>query len=466
MTNFLNVLFGLLIFFFSAQADPNIKVFDELIEPVLQAKCVHCHGEQKSKGKLRMDSKEQLLAGGSGAGEDILIKGDYDNSELIFRITLPKEDIEAMPPMEGDHDYNPVTSEELAVMKSWINLGADFDLLISELDESAKKAAEHVLKNMPENKFIVSTEIAKSLPLVPSANTKIIHALKKIGVVVMPIAQNTNALYVNASCLGESFNDEKLRHLEALSPQLLWLNLARTAVSDEGGVSLSKFSLLTRLHLENTFITDAISPYLQNLSNLEYLNLYGTSVSDSSITYLKDLRKLEKIFLWQTKFTDFGIEKLRKEFVDHRQYSKLKSQSVILSNKVQRITEEENKKVSSKEKILQQVSKESTDQRPVNKTCFMNGKVVNDSKVSIFEGRKVGFCCQKCKTKFDKEPSTYRSKIIDFEPSEKFKVAFAALQEAQAIMDRKIENIGVDLRITSAKLQSLGPEINNGWATP
>ncbi|MEC7393340.1 MAG: c-type cytochrome domain-containing protein, partial [Verrucomicrobiota bacterium] len=98
----LSICFGL-----SAVEDQNsLKVFESVIQPVFSAKCIHCHGTEKNKGKLRMHTKEDLLKGGSGAGEDMIVAGDSESSELIFRITLPKEDDEAMPPLEDEEHYN------------------------------------------------------------------------------------------------------------------------------------------------------------------------------------------------------------------------------------------------------------------------------------------------------------------------------------------------------------------------
>ena len=46
-----------------------LQVFAEVIQPVLQRDCVSCHGPEKPKGKLRLDSLEALLKGGEfGAG--------------------------------------------------------------------------------------------------------------------------------------------------------------------------------------------------------------------------------------------------------------------------------------------------------------------------------------------------------------------------------------------------------------
>ena len=115
-----------------------------------------------------------------------------------------------MPPMEDEAHYNPVTPQELSVLKSWIQLGASFDAMISDLEGTAKEAAEHVLKNLP--KKILSATAAKIpvLPEVETANPAFVRKVKDAGILIMPIAQNTNALYVNASYLGKDFDDEKL----------------------------------------------------------------------------------------------------------------------------------------------------------------------------------------------------------------------------------------------------------------
>jgi len=93
----------------SDKSDKN--VYDSLILPVFAAKCQECHGENKSKGKLKLHTKKDFLKGGSGVGADIIVKGNIEESELIYRITLPKEDEEAMPPMEDSDHYNPVTRQ-------------------------------------------------------------------------------------------------------------------------------------------------------------------------------------------------------------------------------------------------------------------------------------------------------------------------------------------------------------------
>ena len=77
---------------FAAKSPEEAKVYADVIQPLLNAKCVSCHGETKQKGKLRLDTAEHTFKGGKGAKADIIVKGTIDDSELTYRVSLPKDD--------------------------------------------------------------------------------------------------------------------------------------------------------------------------------------------------------------------------------------------------------------------------------------------------------------------------------------------------------------------------------------
>ena len=465
MKSFIHLIIVLSIFnvLHANESQMSLKVFDRVIQPVFSARCIHCHGAEKNKGMLRMHNRDDLLRGGSGVGEDIIVAGDSEMSELIFRITLPKDDDEAMPPYEGDDHYNPVTERELEVIKSWIELGASFDLMISQLEENAKQSAIHVLQNLPKQTTSRLALKTPTLPEVKAADPNLIKSLSNKGLLVMPIAQNTNAIYVNASYTGKAFDNEMLRLLEPLAEQLLWLNLARTGITDQAGSSLSKFTLLRRLHLENTHLSDEISPHLAKLTDLEYLNLYGTKVSDASVGYLQNLKNLEKIFLWETNFTQNGAINLRKGFVNAKRYDELQANHLKHSQNVSEVTKHHSMIIKGIEEKLNEVGAISQDENAINVKCPVANKPVDKNKVSVFEGRKIAFCCDKCKDKFKNDPPSFRSKINGFEPSNDFATLTASLRQAQLAMDNAIEVESSKLRSVSTELRSIGPEINMGW---
>ena len=52
--------------------------------------------------------------------------------------------------------------------------------------------------------------------------------------------------------------------------------------------------------------------HLKSLPNLTYLNLYGTKVTDAGLEHLKALPKLQRLYVWQTEVTDEGAANLAK----------------------------------------------------------------------------------------------------------------------------------------------------------
>jgi uncharacterized membrane protein len=88
------------------------------IYPIFEAKCVLCHGEQKVKGGLRLDSYDLLMRGGTSGA--VIIPGKPERSILLERITLPPDHKKFMPG-EGKPPLKP---EEVAWIRAWIAQGA------------------------------------------------------------------------------------------------------------------------------------------------------------------------------------------------------------------------------------------------------------------------------------------------------------------------------------------------------
>ena len=91
--------------------------FDKDILPVIQKSCSECHGKDKQKGKLRLDSFAELQKGANG--EPVVTAGNAGESSLLIRISLPDSDDERMPP-KG----NRLSDSVNALIKRWIEQGA------------------------------------------------------------------------------------------------------------------------------------------------------------------------------------------------------------------------------------------------------------------------------------------------------------------------------------------------------
>ena len=91
--------------------------FEKDVRPILEEHCYDCHGEDKQKSKLRLDTAVGILRGGE-SGEPLLVRGGSAESHLIKKVSAenPKE---VMPP-KGDR----LTAEQVATLRLWIDQGA------------------------------------------------------------------------------------------------------------------------------------------------------------------------------------------------------------------------------------------------------------------------------------------------------------------------------------------------------
>lgn len=127
-------------------------------------------------------------------------------------------------------------------------------------------------------------------------------AIRELGGLVMPIAQSDERLDVSLHLADGEIGDDAVGLVSRLD-NVAWLNLAGTAVGDEGVKRLAGMKSLERLHLERTKVTDASAEPLAELPKLTYLNLYGTALTDAGLETLTKSKSLRKLFVWQTKVT-------------------------------------------------------------------------------------------------------------------------------------------------------------------
>ncbi len=283
------------------------QLYRDLVVPVLDAKCGGCHGAEKPKGKLSVETLEAILKGGNEG--PAVVAGKIDESPLIQRVYLPLNDDEHMPP----EDKEQLTKQESDLIAFWIKSGAKAEGTVADFKPEAADlaAANHVLGNLPKPKAAVGKSDAPKVdPAMQKLVTETIGRVEKSGASLMAIAQDTPELRFSALNVAKEFKDAQLAELKPIASQIKWMDLARTPVTDQGLSHLAGMTQLTRLHLENTGITDAGLDAIKGLGNLEYLNLYGTQVSDAGLAKLSGLKKLKKLFVWQTKVTDAGATKL------------------------------------------------------------------------------------------------------------------------------------------------------------
>ena len=93
--------------------------FAREIQPLLQSRCVACHGEEKLEGGIRWDERAGALLEGD-SGEPAVVPGDHAASETYRRLVSEDEDLR-MPPAD---EAAPLSKAQIALLARWIDEGA------------------------------------------------------------------------------------------------------------------------------------------------------------------------------------------------------------------------------------------------------------------------------------------------------------------------------------------------------
>lgn len=98
----------------------NRKVdFSTEIKPILNKKCISCHGGVKAQGGFSVLFREEALAV-TESGKPAIIPGDPANSEMVKRL-LSDDPEERMP-----YRHEPLSKDEISLIKRWISQGAEW----------------------------------------------------------------------------------------------------------------------------------------------------------------------------------------------------------------------------------------------------------------------------------------------------------------------------------------------------
>lgn len=103
-----------------AAAAPPMPSFVRDVAPLLQARCVACHGPAKAEGQWRADSLAALGATGA-SGARGFVAGDRAASEAFGRVT--SDDAELRMPLHGE----PLDAASVELLARWIDAALPFD---------------------------------------------------------------------------------------------------------------------------------------------------------------------------------------------------------------------------------------------------------------------------------------------------------------------------------------------------
>ncbi|MBS1668748.1 MAG: DUF1553 domain-containing protein [Bacteroidetes bacterium] len=111
------LLIGILVLTISMR--PHRVDFNTEVKPILNKKCISCHGGVRRKAGFSLLFRSDALAKNDSGRFDI-IPGDPDHSEFIRRLSM-KDQEERMP-----YKQAPLSDEEINILKRWVKEGANW----------------------------------------------------------------------------------------------------------------------------------------------------------------------------------------------------------------------------------------------------------------------------------------------------------------------------------------------------
>ena len=269
---------------------PELVSFEASVQPILQAKCYDCHGPDKMKGELRLDTPDFILLGGENG--QVLQAGKPEDSSLYYMTTYPEDDPDFMP-QKGEG----LSEAEKAILRLWIEQGAVF-------------GAEPVAAAAP----VVADPPSRAIALEPAELTDwqrlngLIEQLREQGVLVDATLEGEGVELKYTYVRGEgSLNLENVGDLRAYVASL---DFSRTPVETADLKGLERFPRLERLNLSRTRLGDAALELLDGQGQLTHLNLSGTQVTDRGLSSLASLRGLRSLYLFDCSVTEEAVRRL------------------------------------------------------------------------------------------------------------------------------------------------------------
>ena len=271
-------------------------VFRDVIQPILNEKCVNCHNVNKAKNDLVLTDYDHILKGGKNL--HAVIPGKAIESLVYKYALLPMQDTLHMPP-DGKLQLD---REEIKLIGWWINSGAH-----------ANEKYSHLSKPDSIHPLMVSRFQPRSgldLLEIPFAAQEDISELNNPYRTVQQISATKPYIAVFLGSK-KDFNAKDLTELKDLSDQIVSIDLGNSLVTDEDLKHLADFPHLQKLHLQNIDIGDEGVKHLKDLRYLDVLNLSGTKISATTLNEISRWKNLRKIYLYNTQISEASLDGLK-----------------------------------------------------------------------------------------------------------------------------------------------------------
>ena len=272
--------------------DSSLTVYEKAISPIMAQKCVSCHGPDKVKGKLQLQSPELIVKG----GKDGNILNGIQNQEalLLQRIHLPNADEKHMPPA----DKLQLTLEELTLLTKWVKAGGNFTKKISELAKTDSLAILAMAYKAPAKG---SGDKKNTAPDLKEYNSNYLT--------VNYLFNGSEDIEVNFF-QGTFYKIEQLKNLEKIKDKIVSLNMQGMPITKEDLAIIVQFTHLKKLNLNYTNLKMGDLETLKNISSLVNLSICGIEVNQNSLKTLLDKAPFTEVNIWTNHSSEKEFQQL------------------------------------------------------------------------------------------------------------------------------------------------------------
>ncbi|AWV98536.1 c-type cytochrome domain-containing protein [Arcticibacterium luteifluviistationis] len=293
-----------------SKVDSNQYLYEDIIQPILEAKCVGCHSTLRAKGNFSVSSFEDLFKEGK-SGQTGLKHYLPDESELYLRVIMPDTVSDRMPPA----GKTPLDDKEIAILKYWIANGAktkqgladsttadstklEMQLLVNQLEPALKRYRFNVHK-LKLNAEKLAAELE--------------YLATDMEVVIKRDEEAEGEMYTLSNTFPPApFDSEKLAQLKPYLDVFTKVSLVSSQIDDADLYIIAQMSNLKELYLQKTKLRGSGLIHLSQLENLKVLNVSFTKVDDKALLDLVKFPALKEVYTYSTGTTKDVIIALQK----------------------------------------------------------------------------------------------------------------------------------------------------------
>ena len=253
----------------------SVHVFNDVISPIIDTKCVKCHNMSKSKGGLMLASSADIMMGGENG--QIISANNSSQSKLYNYLNLPINDKMHMPP-DGNSQ---LTENEKKLIMMWIDSGAKFEGYTEIADDT------------------FSNEILNYLPVLSNVEAPSKKSLVKLlenNFRIERVSVESN--FIDVKYVGKSFESKHLSFLLKIADNIQKMDLSNVDLSNINISKLLNFKNLKFLNLDNTKLEG--NDFINLPKSLEFLIVNNNSLDPVDLISISNKPLMKKVYAYNT----------------------------------------------------------------------------------------------------------------------------------------------------------------------